>query len=38
MLGIACAVGMLVVGRFGLDAMNYILRVQFQIVQRDDVT
>ena len=36
-LGIGCAVGILVVGRFGLDAMNYLLRVQFQIVQRDDV-
>jgi putative ABC transport system permease protein len=36
-LGIACAAGILVVGRFGLDAMNYMLRVQFQIVQRDDV-
>jgi putative ABC transport system permease protein len=36
-LGIGCAVGILVVGRFGLDAMNYMLRVQFQVVQRDDV-
>jgi putative ABC transport system permease protein len=35
--GIACAVGILVVGRFGLDAMNYMMRVQFQVVQRDDV-
>jgi len=37
-LGIGCAVGILVVGRFGLDAMNYMLHVQFQVVQRDDVT
>jgi len=36
-LGIACAVGILIVGRFGLDAMNYLLRVQFQVVQRDDL-
>jgi len=35
-LGMACAVGILVLGRFGLDAMNHILRVQFQVVQRDD--
>jgi len=36
-LGIACAVGILILGRFGLDAMNYLLRVQFQVVQRDDL-
>jgi putative ABC transport system permease protein len=35
-VGMACAVGILVLGRFGLDAMNHILRVQFQVVQRDD--
>jgi putative ABC transport system permease protein len=35
--GIGCAVGILVLGRFGLDAMDYMLRVQFQVVQRDDV-
>lgn len=37
-LGIACAVGILVVGRFGLDAMRYMMLVQFQVVQRDDAT
>ena len=37
-LGIGCAVGILVVGRFGLDAMSYMLQVQFEVVQRDDVT
>ncbi len=37
-VGIACAVGILVVGRFGMDAMDYMMRVQFQVVQRDDLT
>jgi putative ABC transport system permease protein len=37
-LGIGCAVGILVVGRFGLDAMSYMLQVQFELVQRDDAT
>jgi putative ABC transport system permease protein len=37
-LGIGCAIGILVVGRFGLDAMSYMLQVQFQLVQRDDAT
>jgi putative ABC transport system permease protein len=37
-LGIGCAVGILVVGRFGLDAMSYMLQVQFQLVRRDDAT
>ena len=36
-LGIGCAVGILVLGRFGLDAMNYMMHVQFEVVQRDDV-
>lgn len=36
--GIACAIGILVVGRFGMDAMKYMMRVQFQVVQRDDAT
>lgn len=36
-VGIGCAVGILVLGRFGLDAMDYMLRVQFQVMQRDDV-
>jgi putative ABC transport system permease protein len=37
-LGIACAVGLLVVGGFFLDAIRYLMKVQFEIVQRDDVT
>lgn len=37
-LGIGCAVGIVVLGRFGLDAMNYMMHVQFGVVQRDDVT
>ena len=37
-VGIACAIGILVVGRFGLDAMKYMMRVQFQVVRRDDAT
>ena len=36
--GIACAIGILVVGRFGMDAMQYMVRVQFHTVQRDDAT
>jgi putative ABC transport system permease protein len=35
-LGMACAVGILVLGRFGLDAMDDLLHVQFQVVNRDD--
>ena len=37
-LGIGCAVGILLVGRFGLDAMRDMMQVQFQVVQRDDAT
>ena len=37
-LGIALAVGILVVGRFFFDAMNYLIEVQFEFVHRDDVT
>ncbi len=37
-LGIACAVGILVLGRFGIDAMNAMMHTQFAVVQRDDVT
>lgn len=37
-LGIASAVGILILGRFGLDALDYMMRTQFQIVQRDDLT
>jgi len=37
-LGIACAAGLLVVGGFFLDAIQYMMRVQFEAVQREDVT
>jgi putative ABC transport system permease protein len=37
-LGIALAVAMLVSGRYAQDVMNYLIDVQFQRVQRDDVT
>jgi putative ABC transport system permease protein len=37
-LGMAFAVGLMVVGRFATDAPNYMLSFQFNEVQRDDVT
>ena len=37
-LGIAFAVMLLVVGRFSTDALDYLMAVQFGIIQRDDVT
>ena len=37
-LGVALAVGILVVGRFFLDAVNYLIAFQFEFVHRDDVT
>ena len=37
-LGIALAVAILIVGRYFVDAIQYIADVQFRIVQRDDVT
>lgn len=37
-LGIALAVAVLIMGRFFLDAVNFIADVQFRLVQRDDVT
>ena len=37
-LGMAFAVGLMVVGRFATDAPNYMLSFQFNQVQRDDVT
>jgi len=36
--GIACAVAILVLGRYFVDAMEYLAAVQFALVQRDDVT
>ena len=37
-LGIALAVAILIVGRYFVDAIQYIADVQFRVVQRDDVT
>ena len=37
-LAVACAVGILVIGGFFVDAIQYLMRVQFEVVQRDDVT
>jgi len=37
-VGIACAAGMLVLGGFFYDAIRYLMRMQFEVVQRDDVT
>ena len=37
-LGIACAAGMLVLGGFFYDAIRYLMWMQFEAVQRDDVT
>jgi putative ABC transport system permease protein len=37
-LGIAFAVGLMVVGNFILDAVNHMMMVQFELVQRDNVT
>lgn len=37
-LGIAFAVMLLVIGRFSTDALDYLMAVQFGIIQRDDVT
>uniref|UniRef100_A0A7C2K1P0 FtsX-like permease family protein n=1 Tax=Schlesneria paludicola TaxID=360056 RepID=A0A7C2K1P0_9PLAN len=36
-VGIACAVSVLVLGNFGLDAIGYLMEFQFQLVQRYDV-
>ena len=38
MLGMAFAVAILIVGRYFVDAIEYIADVQFRLVQRDDVT
>lgn len=37
-VGIACAVGLLVIGGFFYDAIRHLMWVQFELVQRDDVT
>lgn len=37
-LGMSMAVAILVVGGYSLDAIAYLMRMQFELVQRDDVT
>jgi len=37
-IGIALAVAILVVGRYGIDALDYIIDVEFRVAQRADVT
>ncbi len=37
-LGLACAVAILVLGRYFVDAIGYLGEVQFRLVQHDDVT
>lgn len=37
-LGMALAIGLMVIGNFALDSANYMMAVQFNQVQRDDVT
>jgi putative ABC transport system permease protein len=36
-LGLALAVAILIAGRYGMDALDYIMDVQFRAVQREDV-
>lgn len=37
-VGMGCAIGLMVMGQFARDAPNYMLAVQFNLVQREDVT
>lgn len=37
-VGMALAVGLMVLGRFGVDAANHMMDVQFSKIQRDDLT
>jgi putative ABC transport system permease protein len=37
-LGLAMAAAILVVGRYNYDTIDYLMRVQFQDVQREDIT
>lgn len=37
-VGISLAIGMLIAGRYSTDAFNYLVDVQFRLMQRDDVT
>ncbi len=37
-LGMSLAVAIMILGRFSYDALDYLLEVQFRVVQRQDVT
>ncbi|HKU42653.1 MAG TPA: ABC transporter permease, partial [Polyangiales bacterium] len=37
-LGIALGVAVLVLGRFGMDSVDWFMRVQFELAQREDLT
>ncbi|MBK4735025.1 ABC transporter permease [Noviherbaspirillum pedocola] len=37
-VGLACALALVIAGQFTFDALNEIIRIQFQLAQRDDVT
>ncbi|MBX3592245.1 MAG: FtsX-like permease family protein [Burkholderiaceae bacterium] len=37
-LGVAMAIGLMVVGRFGIDASSHLMHVQLDVIKRDDVT
>jgi putative ABC transport system permease protein len=37
-IGIAFAIALMVVGRFSLDAVSHMMMVQFELVQRDNLT
>ena len=36
-LGVAMAVSILIVGRYSFDALDYLMRIQFSVIQREDV-
>lgn len=36
-LGMALAIGLILVGHFGVDAVNHMMSVQFNLIQREDV-
>lgn len=38
MLAVAFAIAILIVGRFGMDAVNYMIDLQFRQIEREDVT
>lgn len=36
-LGVSMAVAILIVGRYSFDAIEYLMRIQFSVIQREDV-